>query len=93
MSVLSALSGDTYTTSVPVASDPADSGLDQPVEAGEEGGQRLAGSGGRGDQHVAPSLQHRPGAPLRLGRRGEPASKPFGDEGMKVEHCVSIIGL
>ena len=41
---------------------------DEIVERGEEGRERLAGPGRRGDQRMAPGLDRRPGAGLRGGR-------------------------
>ena len=44
---------------------------EEPVEAGQEGGERLAGAGGRGHQHVLAGRDQRPGAgPARASARG-----------------------
>ena len=56
----------------------------QAVERGEERGQRLAGSGRRGDERVPPGADLRPGGALRLGRRREGAAEPAGDGGVEV---------
>ena len=65
-SLLSALSGETYRT---CASDPAarprSPGAHQIVEGDQERRQRLARTGGRGDQHIAPGGS--PGQPKRCG--------------------------
>ena len=53
MSLDSAFSGETYTTWVWSASVPSHAIAHQFVDRGEERGQRLAGTGRRGDQHVA----------------------------------------
>ena len=53
------------------------------VDRGEERGQRLAGAGRRGDQHVPPGLDRRPSLGLRRRGGSEAAGKPRGDRGMK----------
>ena len=69
--------------------------LQQRVDGGQEGGQRLAGSGGRGDQDV-PALADE-GPALTLGRRrlaetvGEPALDD-GVEGGERRHGNQLLG-
>jgi hypothetical protein len=59
----------------------------QAVDAGEEGGQRLARSRRCHDERVAPGGDLGPTARLCLRRRAEALAKPGGDRGMKgVEH-------
>ncbi len=48
----------------------------QPVEGPQEGGQRLAGAGGRDDQHVPSGRDRVPGAGLGGCRTGEGAVEP-----------------
>ena len=50
---------------------------DEIVDRREKGGERLAGAGRRGDQHVAALLDRRPRLGLRGGRRGEMRRKPM----------------
>ena len=59
--------------------------VDQRVERGQEGGQRLARSGGRGDERVAPGQDLHPAALLRLRGRVEGALEPRADGRMKRE--------
>lgn len=56
----------------------------QGIDGGEEGGQGLARTGGRGDQGRKPLADRRPG--LDLGRRGrdEVAFEPLADGGMEL---------
>ena len=59
----------------------------QRVDRGEEGRERLAGAGRRGDQGVAAGCDRRPGLLLGVGGRGEAAREPVGDGRMEgVEH-------
>ena len=60
----------------------------QRVDRGEEGRERLAGSGGRRDQHMPAGLEGRPGLRLRRRRRGEAVVEPVGDGRMKQGHFV-----
>ena len=53
----------------------------QPINAGEERGQRLARAGGRGDQRGVAGEDVRPALLLRLGGRAETSDKPLLDEG------------
>jgi hypothetical protein len=48
----------------------------QPVDAVQERGERLAGSGRRLDEHVPPAGDRRPAVRLRRGGRGERALEP-----------------
>ena len=48
----------------------------EPVEAPQEGGERLARAGGRGDEHVLAGGDGRPGLRLGRGRRLERALEP-----------------
>ena len=50
--------------------------LVQPVDAGEEGGERLARAGRRLDEHVLPARDRRPAQHLSRRRRGEAALEP-----------------
>ena len=56
---------------------------DQTIDAGEKRRQRLAGSGGRGDQRGASRQDVRPALLLRFGRRAEALREPFLDERMR----------
>ena len=58
---------------------------DEAVDAGEEGGEGLAGAGRRADQRVAPAGDLRPAGRLRVGRRIEAAAEPGRDGGMEVD--------
>ena len=60
----------------------------QGVDGREEGRERLAGSGGRRDQHMPAGLERRPGLRLRRRRRGEAVVEPVGDGRMKQGHFV-----
>ena len=66
---------------------PGDAALDplahQPVDRGEERGQRLARAGRRRDQDIASLLDRRPCLLLRRGRRGEAAIEPGGNGGVE----------
>ncbi|MDR8952911.1 hypothetical protein FEP76_01388 [Burkholderia multivorans] len=53
------------------------------VERAQKRGQRLAGTGRRGDERRAAGLDVRPRERLRAGRCGERAAKPSGDGRMK----------
>ena len=55
----------------------------QCVDCGEERRQRLARTGGRGDQRVPASANCRPGLGLRRRRRAEGRLEPASDGGMK----------
>ncbi|MNO70326.1 hypothetical protein D3C76_612050 [compost metagenome] len=62
---------------------------DQFVDGGEEGGERLARTGGRRDQRRAAVTDRRPGQLLRAGRSGEVAAEPGGDRGVE---CLQDAG-
>ena len=53
------------------------------VDRREERGQRLAGPGRRGDQHISPGFDRRPRPRLRRRRRAESPAEPRGYRGMK----------
>jgi hypothetical protein len=53
------------------------------IDAGEKGGERLAGAGRRGNQDINPRLNGRPSLNLNIGGLANPCVKPFGDERMK----------
>ena len=55
----------------------------QRVDRGEEGGQGLAGTGGRGNEGVATGGDRRPRLVLGLGRRRERPRKPARNRGME----------
>ena len=55
---------------------------DQAIDADEEGRERLARSGGRGDQRGASGEDVRPALLLRLGGRAEARDEPLGNERM-----------
>src|SRR4029453_3511291 len=48
----------------------------EPVDRPQEGGERLARSGGGGDERVPPRCDRVPGARLRRGGRGERGGEP-----------------
>ena len=68
-------------------SSPATPCAHQLVDRGEEGGERLARAGRRGDQHVPPGLDRRPRLRLRRRRRGEAAREPVGDRRVEDGAC------
>ena len=79
MSLDSAFSGDTYSTCTASSSAPFASAVDdQLIDRRQEGGERLAGAGGCGDQRVAALRGDRPGAELDLGRAAEACVQPAG---------------
>ena len=51
------------------------------VQDGEEGGQGLAGAGGRDDEDVAPGFNVRPGGELGRSGRREFFREPIGNDG------------
>ena len=57
--------------------------LEQGIKTGEEGGERLAGAGGRGDQDVVARLDRRPASGLHVGGRAEARAEPLRDNRMK----------
>ena len=62
----------------------------EPVYAGEEGGERLAGAGGSGDEGIAAGDDLRPAPLLGLGGRVEATLEPGADggvEGVQDVHC------
>ncbi len=56
----------------------------QGIDGGEEGGQGLARTGGRGDQGRKPLADRRPGLDLGRRGRGEVAFEPLADGGMEL---------
>ena len=56
---------------------------DQPVEGPQEGGQGLAGAGGRGDQQVLAGGDARPGGGLHVGGGADALGEPPAHEGME----------
>ena len=63
----------------------------QAVDAPEEGGERLARAGGRGDQRVRPGGDGRPGLRLHGGRLRERVREPVantGGEGIERSHLI-----
>ena len=62
----------------------------QTVDRREERGQRLAGTGGRGDQGVPAVADLRPGALLDLGGSGKGFAKPGGDRRMEPLQRISL---
>ena len=62
----------------------------QRVDRGEEGGQRLARAGRRGDQGVPAGADRRPRGRLRRGGRGKRAAKPGGDGRMEIVQRAGI---
>ena len=65
---------------------------DQRVDAGQEGGQRLARPGGRSDQHVAAGADVRPAVGLGVCRGGEVAQEPGLDGGVEVAQDGGHVG-
>ncbi len=57
--------------------------LDEGVDAAEEGRERLAGAGGRGDEDVAAGLDEGPAGSLGVGGGIEAAPEPLGDDGVE----------
>ena len=55
----------------------------QAVDGGEEGGERLPGTGGRGYEDVVALGDFRPSAQLRFGGLAKAHGKPFRDEGVE----------
>ena len=55
------------------------------VDAGEEGGERLAGAGRRADERVAPAGDVPPARALRVGGRVEAPPAPRVDDGMELD--------
>ena len=74
MSLFSALSGETYRTL-----DAARQRVlpPEPVQAGQESGQRFAGAGRGEDERVLARGDGRPALPLRLRRLAERCAKPL----------------
>ncbi len=64
---------------------------EEPVQTGQEGGERLARAGGRGEQHVLAVGDQRPRAGLHRGGLGVAGAEPRLDDG--VEHRNSIVRL
>src|SRR5438093_1372357 len=57
--------------------------LEQGIKTGEEGGERLAGAGGRGDQDVLARRDRRPASGLHIGGRAEARAEPLCNDRMK----------
>ena len=55
----------------------------EPIDGTEEGGERLAGAGRRGNQHVAASLDRGPGVGLCRRGRGEALVEPRANRGVE----------
>ena len=55
----------------------------QTVQTDEKGGQRLAGAGRSGDQHIAPGANLGPSQNLWLGGSAKPGDEPFRDQGIE----------
>ena len=55
----------------------------QAIDGTEEGGERLAGAGRRGDQHIAASLDRGPSVALGRRRRGEALVEPRANCGVE----------
>ncbi len=66
---------------------------DQPVDAGEKGGERFAGAGRRGNYRGFPGEDLRPAELLRLGGRSEALQEPFADDGMGPVECARSAGV
>ena len=64
---------------------------EEPVETGQESGERLARPGGRGEQHVLAVRDQRPGPGLHRRGLGVAGAEPRLDDG--VEHRISIVRL
>ena len=79
MSLDSAFSGDTYSTWTSSASPLREALQHQLVDRRQEGRERLARAGGRGDQRMAALRGDGPGAGLDLGRAAEAALQPAGN--------------
>src|SRR5262249_58177560 len=62
----------------------------QPVEAGQECRERLAGAGGRGNEHIAAPADFIPSKLLDLGCVAERVVKPFLDEWMKIHEGSKV---
>ena len=62
---------------------------DQTIDADQEGGQRLSGAGGSGDQGVAAPGDGRPARGLGLGRStGKTSLEPGANDGMEGLECI-----
>src|SRR5437899_1225974 len=57
--------------------------FEEPIDAGEKGGERLAGAGRRGNQNICPRLNNRPSLSLNISKLANLPVKPFGNERMK----------
>ena len=58
------------------------------IDRRQERGERLAGSGGRGDEGVAMLRRDSPGARLDLGGPAEARSQPAGDGRVELHRCI-----
>jgi hypothetical protein len=57
--------------------------FEEVIDAGEKGGERLAGTGRRGNQNISPRLNGRPSLNLDIGGLANLPVKPFSDDGME----------
>src|SRR5258708_20983385 len=55
------------------------------IEGGQEGGERLAGAGGRGDERIVAAPNSAPAVELCLSRFCEPAGPPLAQDRRKIE--------
>ena len=54
--------------------------LEEVIDAGEKGGERLAGASRRGNQHISPRLNGWPSLNLDVSWSSDVRIKPLGDE-------------
>ena len=57
--------------------------FEEVIDAGEKGGERLAGAGRRCDQNISPRLNGRPSLNLDIGWNPDRGLKPFSNERME----------
>ena len=57
--------------------------FEEMIDAGEKGGERLAGAGRRGNQYISARLNGRPSLNLDIGGDADVRMEPLGNEGMK----------
>ena len=57
--------------------------FEEVIDAGEKGGERLAGAGRRSNENISPRLNSRPSLRLDIGRVADCRIKPFGNERVK----------
>ena len=72
---------------------PADRAAHQSVDRGQKGGERLARTGGSGDQRVPAAGDLGPGALLDFRGSGEGVAKPGGDRGMEPLQWIGMPGV